>query len=234
MRIHYLMHVPYEGLGNMETWFAGRAHALRRTRLYAEEPLPDPESFDWLVVMGGPMGVYEEDRYPWLKDEKRFIEQAIERDVPVLGVCLGAQLIAEVLGAQVTKNPQREIGWFPVEMTQAGLQTPVFAGLPQTFTPLHWHGDTFSLPDGAVHVARSAACENQAFVYNDKVVGLQFHLEAQPSMTEDFCRADADQLVPEEYVQAAEVITEEPSRYSTIFPIMNKVLERLRPYIPER
>ena len=119
--------------------------------------------------MGGPMGVYDESVYPWLAEEKAFIKQIIAQNKPVLGICLGAQLIAEVLGAHVRKNDQREIGFFP--LTGDG---KIF---PAEFMAFHWHGDTFGIPDGAVHLASSAACKNQAFIYRDKVLALQFHLE---------------------------------------------------------
>ncbi len=124
------------------------------------------------------MNVYEEAEYPWLAAEKAFIAAAIGAGKPVLGICLGAQLIAAVLGGTVSKGPQPEIGWYPVELTPAGRELPLFAGFPDRFTALHWHGDTFSIPPGATHVASSAACANQAFAYDGgRVVGLQFHLE---------------------------------------------------------
>ncbi len=224
MKVHYLMHVPHEALGNMETWFVEQGHTLTRTHLFRDEPLPDPAAFDWLIVMGGPMGVDDERRHAWLGPEKRFIEAVLGRDIPVLGICLGAQLIAQVLGAKVRRNPVREIGWFPVALTPEAAKAPLLAGLPAHFTPLHWHGDTFDIPAGAVHAASSAACEHQAFVQGDKVLGLQFHLEALPATVEDFCYEDRATLTPERYVQAADHILAQTQHYAPAQGLMAQIL----------
>ena len=157
MRIHYLQHVPFEDLANMESWASSRGHALSKTRLFSGERLPPPSSFDWLIIMGGPMNIYEEERYAWLAEEKEFIKKAVYSGKIVLGVCLGAQLISDVLGGLVTKNRYKEIGWFPVRLTEEGQASPVFSSLPDRFPALHWHGDTFSIPPGASRMAESDA-----------------------------------------------------------------------------
>ncbi len=157
MRIHYLKHVSFEGIGSIEDWASARGHRLAGTEV-SLRPLPQPEEFDFLVVMGGPMNIYQEHEHPWFHDEKALISTAITRGKLVLGVCLGAQLVADVLGGPVTRGPQPEIGWYPVELTEAGRKSAVFGRLPQRFDALHWHGDTFAIPPGAVHVASSAAC----------------------------------------------------------------------------
>lgn len=169
MKIHWFQHVPFEGLGCIQSWLTASRHAVTCTRFWAGDRIPDVGAVDGLIVMGGPMGVYDEAIYPWLAEEKAFIKQIIAQNKPVLGICLGAQLIAEALSAKVKKNNQREIGFFPV----AG-DGEIF---PAEFTAFHWHGDTFGIPDGAVHLAASAACKNQAFIYNGNVLALQFHLE---------------------------------------------------------
>jgi GMP synthase (glutamine-hydrolysing) len=220
------MHVPQEGLGAMEAWFVARGHALSRTRFFMGETPPAPGEVDWLVVMGGPMGVYEEDAHPWLRAEKAFIASVLEHGRPALGVCLGAQLLAEVLGGEVRPNGEREIGWFPVSLTEHAAASPLCADLPTRFTPLHWHGDTFTIPPGAVHVARSEACENQAFVYEDRVLGLQFHLEAMPSVTEGFWEADCETLGTGRYVQTAPDLLGSAEQYAAVHPIMSRILER--------
>ena len=179
MRIHYLKHVPFEDLANLESWASSRGHALSRTRLFSGEHLPPPSSFDWLIIMGGPMNIYQEERYAWLAEEKEFIKNAVYGGKIVLGVCLGAQLISSVLGGIVTKNRYHEIGWFPVRLTEEGRASPVFSALPDRFLALHWHGDTFSIPPGASRMAESDACPNQAFILG-KAIGLQFHLESNP------------------------------------------------------
>jgi GMP synthase-like glutamine amidotransferase len=181
MRLEAFLHVPFEGVGSIETWARDQGHALSATHWYAGETPAAAAEYDLLVVMGGPMGVYDEKDHPWLAAEKRAIESAVAGGKAVLGICLGAQLVSVVLGGSVGRNPVPEIGWFPVTMTEAGLAEPVLAGFPRTFYAFHWHGDTFAIPPGAVHAASSAACANQAFVYQGRVIGLQFHLETTPA-----------------------------------------------------
>lgn len=201
--IHWLQHVPFEGLGSMERWLTDQGHDLFCTRLWAGGVLPPDDSFSALIVMGGPMGVSDHEEYPWLVAEKNFLTRVIERKTPVLGICLGAQLLADVLGADVTANPEKEIGWFPV---QAKTEMPEFlkSVFPEEMTVFHWHGDTFSLPDESVCLYGSEACQNQAFLYKKHVLGLQFHLETTPGSAAaliDNCRA--------ELVQAPWIMTEE-------------------------
>lgn len=180
MKIHYLQHVPYENPGGIGDWARARAQSVSGTRVY-EQTLPAAvDAIDWLIVMGGPMDIYDEHRYPWLAGEKRFIKAVIAGGGRALGICLGAQLIAHCLGARVHLGTCREIGWHPVDLTETGRDTGVFAGLPASINAFHWHSDTFDIPPGAVHAARSGACRNQAFVYDERVVGLQFHLETTP------------------------------------------------------
>ena len=176
MRIHCIQHVPFEGPAAVKDWALERGHVLSRTALYDNESLPAMDEFDWLIVMGGPMGVYDEDMYPWLAAEKRFIGRSIAEGHTVLGICLGAQLMAAALGGTVRANARREIGWFPVRLLPEAGRIPAFARLPREFDAFHWHGDTFGIPPGAVRAAESDACPAQAFSYNDRVIGLQFPL----------------------------------------------------------
>ncbi len=178
MRLHCIQHVPFEGLASIETWAAQRSSAITGTRMWLEEPLPAMHDLDWLVVMGGPMGVYEEAQYPWLAAEIDFIADAIHRGKTVLGICLGAQLIAAAMGARVYPGPNREIGWWQVELTEQAGKTDMSDFLPSPLTVLQWHGDTFDLPRGAIPLARGDLVENQAFLYDGRVLGLQFHLES--------------------------------------------------------
>jgi GMP synthase (glutamine-hydrolysing) len=204
MRIHYLQHVPFEGLGNIENWALLRGHQISDTQLYNNDPLPEPEEFDWLIVMGGPMNIYEEDKFPWLAREKTFIRDAIDAGKIVLGVCLGAQLIASVLGAKIHKNQYPEIGWFNVWLTDAASKSMAFRRLPERFTAFHWHGDTFDLPPGATRIAESDACRNQAFECDGRVIGLQFHIDTTLESIRRLVEHCGNELVPGEYVQSEE------------------------------
>lgn len=174
MRIHVLQHVAFEGPAAIEDWARRGGHIVSRSRLDAGDRLPDLAAFDFLVIMGGPMSVNDEQACPWLKEEKAFVGRAIEAGRRVLGVCLGAQMIASAMGARVYRGAEKEIGWLPVRrVTDSG----VGAVFPAEFTPLHWHGETFDLPARAVRLAETDAVPNQAFQFGS-AVGLQFHLEA--------------------------------------------------------
>jgi GMP synthase-like glutamine amidotransferase len=208
MRIHYLQHAQFEGPAYLEDASRNLGAALTGTRVYAGEPLPDPRDVDLLAVMGGPMGVYDEKEHPWLCAEKMFIEKAIGQGMMVIGICLGAQLVATVLEGKVVKNPCREIGWFPVSRTPEGASTRIGRLLPGSFQAFHWHGDTFGIPEGALRIAESVACKNQGFLYDGRVLALQFHLEATAasvSVMLDNCGADLDGSA---FVQGPEEIME--------------------------
>ncbi len=225
MKVNYLTHVPYEGLGALECALIRCGHGLARTRLYAGESLPDPDAVEGLIVMGGPMSIHDEDDCPWLVEEKRFVARVLERGVPVLGICLGAQLIAHALGARVYPNAEKEIGWFPVDrMPQAA--PSALDGLPTRFTAFHWHGETFDLPAGAVHLASSAACPNQAFAWG-RALALQFHLEVLPSGVADLCVFGAGDLDSGRYVQAPHAMLGEPARFEPVPAWSEEVVARL-------
>ena len=181
MRIHCFQHATLEGPDQIEAWARDRGHDTRMTCFERGDVLPDIHTIDWLVVMGGAMGVADEAQFPWLVAEKAFIRQAIATGKRVLGICLGAQLIAEVLGARVTRNREQELGWFPVTLTPQARDIPFWNEWPSECTVFHWHGETFEIPAGAIALLSSQACAHQAFAYGKRVVGLQFHLELSPS-----------------------------------------------------
>jgi GMP synthase-like glutamine amidotransferase len=228
MRVHYLQHVPFEGPAGIADWAAQRGHTVAGTRLYAAEEPPQQAEFDWLVVMGGPMGVYDEGEHPWLVAEKAFLRDTIAAQKPVVGVCLGAQLVAEVLGGRVFRNLYKEIGWLPIELTEEGRRSPLFDGLPQRLDVFHWHGDTFDLPPGSVHLARSKGCAHQAFLYQGRVLGLQFHIESTPDSVQQIVKAGADELVPARYIQSAErILAATAEGYAHINQALFSILDRL-------
>lgn len=227
LRIHHLQHVPFEGLGSIEPALSARGHRLSASHLYRGDSLPAVDAFDWLIVMGGPMGVHDESLHPWLAAEKGLIRDAIAAGRSLLGICLGAQLIAQVLGAAVTRNAHREIGWFPVERSAAAAATRIGAALPPRFDAFHWHGDTFALPPGAVHLARSEACANQGFVFAERVVGLQFHLETTPESARALIAHGGDELDGSRYVQAAAAMLAKPVRFAGVNRVMGDLLAAL-------
>ena len=201
MRIHCFQHVPFERLGTIADWAQSKGHTLTVTQFYRGDIPPALAEIDWLIILGGPMGVHEESQYSWLTAEKRFIDRAIRQGCKGLGICLGAQLLADVLGAKIFSNGHKEIGWYPVTLTKAGLSSTVFQGFPSQFVAFHWHGDTFDLPSGALRLAESAACQNQAFIYEARVVGLQFHLELKRTDVQRLIRNCGEELTESPYIQ---------------------------------
>ena len=180
-----LQHIACEQPAAYEDELRARGGRLARVELDEGEPLPDWHDFDGMIVMGGPMGAYEDEAHPWLTAEKRLIREAADAGMPVWGVCLGAQLLAASMGAEVHPGPQPEIGVLPVELTPAAAGDPVFAAAPNRFPALQWHGDTFELPAGATLLASSPAYRSQAFV-RGRAYGLQFHLEAPPELAAEW------------------------------------------------
>ena len=226
MRAHWLQHVPFEGLGYIETWLAATGYEITQTKLFQSEVLPELDCFDLLIVMGGPMSVNDEAEYLWLADEKQFIRNAIHAEKPVLGICLGAQLIASALDAQVYKNQMKEIGWFPIE--KIGSSNEKCFAFPPTLEVFHWHGETFDLPESAHHLARSIGCENQAFQVGNNVIGLQFHLETTPDSARIITENCREELVDGQYIQAeAELLSVSPEKYKSINQAMKEVLDYL-------
>lgn len=208
MKIVWLQHASFEGPGYILEWALQKGHAMNGVLLCDNQPLPIIDSFDLLVVMGGPMGVYDTDTYPWLAAEKRFLRDAVAAGKPVLGICLGAQLLADALGAGIKKNRHREIGWFDIKLSDEARQTRLGRRLPQTFTAFHWHGDTFDIPSGAVHLASSAACANQGFIWNDRVIALQFHNEVTAASIQSLSQACGGELDGTRFVQNSAKITD--------------------------
>ena len=228
MKLHYLQHEPFEDPGSILAWAKERKLSLSATMVFKNEPLPHPDSFDILVMMGGYMSVYEEERHPWLVAEKALILQAIRSGKAVLGVCLGAQLIASALGAEVRRHMVKEIGWFPVTLTPLGRTSRLFAGWPETFQALHWHGDIFNIPAGATKLASSRACPNQAFSYGERTAALQFHAESTADSVQRLVSGCAGDLIPDEpFVQSAETILAQREALKVLPKLLYSMLDSL-------
>ncbi|MDE3084933.1 MAG: type 1 glutamine amidotransferase [Verrucomicrobiota bacterium] len=227
MRVHVFQHVPFEGPAEIGRWLERRGVTPTFTHFFADTALPAVETVDWLVVMGGPMSVNDEATLPWLRIEKAFIAQAIARGATVLGVCLGAQLIAAALGGKVTRNREREIGWFPITRTAAAETHPLGRCFPTQAEVFHWHGETFSLPAGATHLLRSAACEHQACAVGERVLGLQFHLETTVESARALIDNAGDDLKPGPFVQTPTALLGSPGHFEKVHSILDHVLSAL-------
>lgn len=223
MRISVLQHVPFEGLGSMADEFSARDFVVTTHPLYRNEPVPTLDDFDWLVIMGGPMNVGDTTEYPWLIAEQQLIAAAVTNGKRVLGICLGAQLIASALGAAVTPGRHREIGWHPIQgLATDSVYSPLFATNPTVF---HWHGDTFALPHGATHIARSAACPHQAFAIGRRVLALQFHLETTAESAQALLKHCGNELDGSHYVQPANVVAGNHEQFTAIRTLMAHALD---------
>jgi GMP synthase-like glutamine amidotransferase len=221
MNIHIIQHVAFEPPGMITDWAKVHHYTLTYSFLFEKKIYwPAANDLDMLVIMGGPMGVNEENKFEWLKEEKRFIKDVIAANKIVLGICLGSQLLAEALGARVYPDHEKEIGFFPVSKTVAGKQDEVFANVPETWNVFHWHGDTFDLPEGASHLFTSEACNQQVF-RKGKCTGIQFHPEADTSLLQSMIANEKHELIKATYVQTEEEILD------------NNITEQNRVYLYE-
>jgi len=225
-RLHVLQHHPAESPGAILDWAAGRDYSIATTHLYRDEPLP--AATDFLVVMGGPMNIYQDRDHPWLQAERAFLEAHIAAGRPAIGVCLGAQLLADALGGRVTQNPRVEIGWWPVEFTSEARER--FPFLPENIETLHWHGDTFELPAGALRLATSAACANQGFLHDGRVLGLQFHPEMTRTVAAELVADCGASLEPAEFVQSGDTILAAPdAAFANAQRLLRELLDAVFP-----
>lgn len=225
LRAHIIEHDARETIGTIGPWLDARGARVTRTRCYRDEPLPSLGEADVLIVMGGLMSVNDEARFPWLRTEKQLLRDAVERGMPVLGICLGSQLIASALGARVYRNSEPEHGWLPVEGVPVA--PPAFR-FPRTFTTFQSHGDTFDLPAGALHLARSVACEHQAFQIGGHVLALQFHLESNAESAGAIVEHCANEFAPGPFVQSTQSLRETPGdAYAESAALMAGVLDYL-------
>ena len=195
MKVTIIKHIDIEGPGTIGDCLDDKNIPYNVIDIFNGEPLPDSLSdVSSVIVLGGPMNVYEEDKYPFLKQEDEFLKEVIEKDLPTLGFCLGAQLIAKAKGARVKQNHQKEIGWFKVSLADNSSNDPLFQGFQREFDAFQWHGDTFDIPDGAVKLAESELCPNQAFRVGKNIYGLQFHVEVTDEMIYQWIDAYRDEI----------------------------------------
>ncbi len=226
MRAHYLQHALFEDLGTIKPWLLNAGYMISSTQFFNFDKLPEIKNIDMLVVMGGPMSVNDEFKYPWLVTEKEFIRSAVKAGKPILGICLGAQLIANALGGKVFPNKEKEIGWLPVESVNSKSKSTF--QLPEKTEVFHWHSDTFSLPIDGVQIAKSKGCKNQAFQIGSNVIGLQFHSETTPMSALAIVENCRDELVDGPYGQSeAEILSVPKEQYISINNIMERVLTYL-------
>ncbi len=228
MRFQCLQHVPFEGPGIIADWMSRQGHVLEEVRLYAGEHPRNPAELDGAVIMGGPMNVYQESRYPWLQMEKSFLDSMLHSGKYLIGICLGAQLLANVLGAEVYPNSKKEIGWFPINKTQTALQHPLLRDIPDTITVYHWHGDTFDLPEHAIHLFENNVCSHQGFLFGNRVIGLQCHLEITPAGVRSItthCEEELHANEGNEYIQSADIMMEENRFYNSMHQVLESLLD---------
>ncbi len=223
MRILFLQHDPLDGPGAMIEWAEARGHTVASCLICEGAPLPPIESFDLLVSLGGPMGAYEEDIHPWLGIEKQYLRQTVAAGKKILGLCLGCQLLAEALGGRAFRHTCKEFGWQPIEPLPQGAD---WFGTQKPFKAFQWHGDTYSLPPKAVQIATNGACDQQAFVIGNQVLGLQFHLEWTEQMARD-ALADPGAAPPKSpFVQSPEEILSDPSLFESGKKLFSLILDR--------
>lgn len=223
-RLHVFQHLETESAGHATIWAQKRNIDVSISRFYSDDYiLPSLDEIDGLVVLGGPMNVTEEDQYPHLTEEKEFIRKAFRNGKKVFGICLGAQLIASALGADVYKNHMKEIGWYPIHVTEAGKKSKYFEGFPHLFTSFHFHEYTFDLPEGAELLASTPECPNQAYSIDDRIFAVQFHPEMQESTVVKLTKSFLQEMGEGEKIQCATDMLE----YCKLIPDNLKRLETL-------
>ncbi|PIQ86271.1 MAG: glutamine amidotransferase [Candidatus Omnitrophica bacterium CG11_big_fil_rev_8_21_14_0_20_45_26] len=227
-----IKHVPHEGGGTLEEYLKNQSVTIDCCELSQGQVLPkDPSAYELILIMGGPMNVDEHQKYPFLPLEKAFIQRTLKSQVPMVGICLGAQLIAQALGTRVYRGPQKEIGWKPIAWTQDAQEDEVLKPFAKTpLTVLHWHGDTFDLPKKARRLASTDLYENQAFRFGERVYAFQFHIETTPAMLKVWFKEDLEDLKSVPHLTPAS-IEEDTQRYypqleKEAFAIYEKLFNR--------
>lgn len=228
MLIHVLQHEPAVAPGFIVTWAEKTNNILSFIRTWADDPWPEPDKVHLLIILGGTMNIDEENKHPWLRGEKAFLKKIASNATPVLGICLGAQLLADALGAQVYRNTHTEIGWHAVNFNQVALTIMHIKGFPVTMPLFHWHSYCFDLPQGAVSLGSSLATPVQGFVYNKCLVALQFHPEVTPAIIEDYMQDSSELLQSgEKFIQNEITIRLQYQQLSHLHQLLGKILNYL-------
>lgn len=221
MNIYYIQHVQAEDLGVIESWARQNGHTISGKNIARDDSLPDVDSFDSLIILGGPQSACDVAKHNYLEKEIDFIQQAIAANKYILGICLGGQLIAHALGAPASRSPEKEMGYFPVGLTEEGKQDPIFANFPTSFMSVHWHSDMMGVPENAQVLAETPGCPIQAIRFSQRVYGLQFHLEFTKVKIKAILQKIKGKLPTGRYVQTAEEMLAAP------FPEINQYCYQL-------
>lgn len=230
MRIHVIQHAEFEGPAYINEWACDNKSTLTFTKIFKNRKLPSMEEFDLLLIMGGSMSANDIDKYDWLSYELNFIKDVIEEGKPILGICLGAQLIARSLGSKVYQSKSPEIGWFPILFEKKDLPTEFKKCIPDYMTTFHWHGETFDIPKNSKGFAHSADTPNQGFIYSDRVIALQFHTEVSEESVQEFINNLGSDIHESRYIQPEQKIIEGMSH----IPENNRVVANILSYLSTR
>lgn len=234
-KVLVIQHVACEGLGIIDAELKKFGLDADTVRVFKGDAVPRraARGYSALIVLGGPMGVYDDKQYPFIKDELSLLESALKTDLPTLGICLGAQMLAKAAGADVYKGKAKEIGWYKATLTAEGAKERLFLGLPEDLTVFQWHGDTFDVPDGAVNLLSSKLFQNQAIRVGKNAYGLQFHLEVTGKMIGEWIDVNAGELKAlKGLVDAGEILKETTRRIDTLKKHGATVISRfLRPIV---
>jgi GMP synthase-like glutamine amidotransferase len=221
------MHVPFEGPGAIADWIEKKGHRLEYTRFYEKNPLPEASGVDLLIIMGGPMNVFDFHMHSWMQEEVEWVGDFIQSGKPVLGICLGAQIVAAALGEEVYPGPEKEIGWHKLQFLPSLGEFRIFKDLPVSRKVFHWHGDTFNIPKGATRIASSQLFPNQGFLFDHRVLALQFHLEVSPEDVKGMVENCGNELVEGEHIQTAGEILSQTGYFETNKQVLYQILDYL-------
>ena len=229
MRLHLIEHDPdYFNETNITLWAKKKGYHVTKTEVFNQQRLPQLDDFDWLMIMGGSQHIWQEEANPWIIGEKKFIREALTTGKNILGVCLGAQLVAESLGSEVFTNIHEEIGWHEVSVSREGKDTFLFRDIPDRFMTFHWHSDHFSLPSGCTRLASSEPTQNQAFIHESyPVVGLQFHPEYTRAIVESYADQYGHEWVPAPFVTGKEDVLVRTKQIPDTYWLMEILLNNM-------